>query len=232
MKTNQEQNLQSQSGSGLIYVLIAVALFAALSYALVRQNDSEETAMLQDENIVMYANYVIQYASQIQMGIDNMIFTGSEVSDLDFSLPGEAAFSAGSAADRVHHVFHPDGGNMSAPTFPQALDQGGSDPVSGWYLGAFNNFEWTETIANDVILTAYNIPENVCAAINEQIEGDPTIPTMSVAPKNVLVDDLRHTGTNINFTATQCPGCDDKIYMCVSDSGGNIFSFFSIIEGK
>ena len=84
MKTNKEQ----ESGNALIYVLIAIALFAALSFTLARQSDTGEAGTLSDERAELYATQIISYAAQTKSALDQMLFIGTDIDDLDFIAPG------------------------------------------------------------------------------------------------------------------------------------------------
>ena len=144
MKTKQEHFFKNnnEAGIGLVYILIAVALFAALSFMLTRTINTSETATLSPERVELHATQLINYAAQAKSAVDQMLFTGSDIDDLDFSLPGEANFNAGTQSDRVHHVYHPDGGGLNPGKLrDEIIDQKIASPIPGWYMGRFNNAE-------------------------------------------------------------------------------------------
>jgi len=231
MKTNQEHfsKNNNQSGIGLVYILIAVALFAALSFMLTRTINTSETATLSPERTELYATQLINYAVQSKSVIDQMLFTGTDIDDLDFSLPGEAAFSAGTQSDRVHHVFHPDGGGLNPGKFPTEITTAGTNPTTGWHMGQFNDVEWTTPTA-DVMLTAYRIPQQVCASINEKVTGNTTIPAIIGATlPNLLVEDARHIGSNVAFNIANCTACEGYNSLCISDTAATTFAFYNIM---
>jgi len=124
-----------------------------------------------------------------------MLYSGSTIDQLDFCLPGETCFTMGSG---IHRVFSPDGGGVIMPQLPaEAIQQVDTNPAPGWYMGAFNNVEWTPLGPDgpvgcpdlpagscptgcpaqcplpyqDVILVAHQISQPVCAKINELITG-------------------------------------------------------------
>lgn len=231
MKTNRER------GNALIYVLIAIALFAALSMTLGRQTDTGEASNLSDDKAELYATQLISYAAQAKSVIDQMIFSNTDIDDLDFVLPGEAAYDTGAMTDKIKRVYHPDGGGLLAGRLPpEATPYTGGDPSAGWYMGRFNNVEWTKTAGTDVILVAYGIDERVCARINEKVKGSSAIPQMGVGGsiRNLMIDDVYHTGTNADLTTVTpgtpiCADCDKTSSLCVEDNAGNIFGFYTIL---
>ena len=219
-----------QNGNAMVYVLIVIALFAALNFILARQSDTTESGVVSEDKVEIYAGNLITASSQLKQAIDMMTYSGSQIPDLDFTTPDdEPAFSTGSPADKV---FHPEGGAVILPKIPDAaIHQVNSDPVPKWYIGRFNNVEWTESTNDDVILTAHQLTQAVCAKINQRITGSSTIPALVGAATlpSRLIDASLHSGTNSDFDVVDCPACEGWPTLCISNSAGTIFSFYSIV---
>jgi hypothetical protein len=247
MKTNREQ----ERGNALIYVLIAIALFGALSMTLGRQGDTGESGELPDQKAELYATQLGSYAAQAKSAIDQMLFSNMPMDQIDFALPNSAAFNAGATADKIKRVYHPDGGGMSVGRLPdEIIAYTGSDPAPGWYMGRFNNIEWTklgsgntagvggaEAPFEDVVLVAYGINRRVCEKINEKITGSAAIPVLGSSIANVFVDDEYHTGTNTDLTTDPtgspiCAECHERASLCVEDQAGDIFAFYTILADR
>ncbi len=232
MKTNQER------GNALIYVLIAIVLFAALSLTLGRQTDTSESGGLNDDRARLYASQLISYAAQAKSSVDQMLFSGTDINDLDFALPGSATYDTGTSANKIKRVYHPDGGGLNASPLPKdSVTYTGNDPVASWYMGRFNNIEWTKTSATDVILVAYGIDKTVCEKINETVNGSATIPAMTDSIRDVMIDDVYHSGTNGDLLTDPagtpvCAACHKVSSLCVEDSGGGIYGFYTVIESR
>ena len=210
----------------MIYVLVVVILFAALGFILARQGGNAESGGLEEERIKVYAGEIIQMANQVKQGVDQMIYSGSDISDLGFCQPGDVCFSSGA----VHQVFNPAGGGLIMPRVPpEALDDApaiGPDP--GWHMGRFNNVEWTQTAATDVIFTAHRIRRDVCERINDMLFGDPAPkPLVGVEIPAVLVDP---GGSSLD--AVTCPTCEGLPAACVANPGGTMWSYYSVIEQR
>jgi hypothetical protein len=235
MKTKREQfflNRSPERGNALIYVLIAIALFAALSLTLGRQTDTSEAGALSDEKAELYATRLISYAAQARSAVDQMMFTAStSIDQLDFTAPTDAAFDTGTL---IHKVYHPQGGGLIPGRLPaEVIAQVTNDPEPGWYMGRFNNVEWTATAGDDVILLAYQIDEKTCGLINKKINGSTAVPTMTDSIRNTLIDDTLHGGTNIELTTDGgdiCPDCANIGSLCVQEGG--IFGFYTIIADQ
>jgi len=224
-------NRAYERGNALIYVLIAIALFAALSFTLSRQSgDSGGQSHLSEEKAELYASQLISYAAQAKNAVEQLLFEGSTVDELDFVLPSDAAFETGSD---IRKVFHPGGAGLSPGTIPEQLvSQVDTNPPAGWYMGMFNNVEWTESSAQDVILTAHQISRTACEQINEKVTGNTTIPATNVTLNLILIDDSKHTGTNQPFNIANCGACEDMPALCISNAGGTKFSFYSILVDR
>src|SRR3989339_2061193 len=170
MKVKKISNPEnSRSGNALIYVLIAIALFASLSFVLGRQTDTSEAGVVSHEQNEMYAAQLISYSAQAKSAVDQMLFAGAFPENLTFFIPGDANYDVETTYPNIYKVFHPDGGGLDLKNLPEAVQSDDPDepsPDPGWYMGRFNNTEWTKTTDEDVILVAYKITEPVCAAIN------------------------------------------------------------------
>jgi len=240
MKTKREQifckteERKSEAGNGLIYVLIAIALFAALSFTLGRQTDTSEAGSLSDEKAELYATQLISYAAQAKSAVDQMMFTSStSIDELDFTQPTDATFDT---APLIHKVYHPQGGGLVPGRLPaEAIQQIDTNPPAGWYLGRFNNVEWTATSDQDVILVAYQIDQKICELINEKINGSSVIPFLTTNMNVPLIDDSLYSGSNVELTTgvgDVCPACNNMGSLCVSNSTVNAFSFYTILADQ
>lgn len=239
MKTNREHFINRQTrrherGNALIYVLIAVALFAALSMTLGRQTNDSESGAISEDQAELLAAQLISYAAQTKSIADQMIFTGrgSAIDDMDFILPNAATFNT---PPHINKIYHPEGGGLNpAKLAIQVISGTPTDLAAGWYLGRFNNFEWTKTAANEVILVAHQIDETVCGKINEKVTGSTAIPSLAggLLPQNFFVDDSLHAGTNDEFNDVDCPGCNRYFSLCVANSTNGHRAFYTIIADQ
>ena len=223
-----------ERGNALIYVLIAIALFAALGFTLSRQTDTSEAGTLSREKAELTATQMISYSAQVKSAIDQMLFTAAtNINELDFTPPSDATFDLSPV---IHKVYHPQGGGLTPAKIPQAaVNEVNNDPVAGWYLGRFENVDWTSSSAQDVILVAYQIDETVCSLINKKVNGSEAIPALTSDMNDVFVDDALHSGTNLEFTTDIgdiCPDCRNVSSLCVSNNGATAFSYYTIIADQ
>lgn len=237
MKTKTEHKVRKicesfdrERGNALLYVLIAIVLFAGLGFTLARQSHNAGTAELDEAKAELFADQLIAYAQQAQNSIDQLLITGSEIDDLDFTLPSDAAFNT---PPLYHKVYHPSaGGLIPSPLPAQMVNEVSSTPSAGWYLGRFNNVEWTTSTNMDVILVAHQITRAVCEKINMKITGTVTIPSISGDLREYLIDDSNFTGSNNDFSTAQCPACENFQTMCVSNAGATYFTFYTVLAAQ
>lgn len=226
------RTLCGERGNVMVYVLVVVALFAALGFVLARQSDTSEADTISEAQTEIYASTIMQASMQLKQSVEQMVYTGVAVSALDFITPDDVNFDVGSPTEKV---FHPHGGGVALPRLPDdAVDQIAADPPARWYIGRFNNVEWTPSTAADVVLTAHQIKETVCAQINEKLTGSPVIPQIAGNLINeILIDESESTAAgNIAFTSAHCASCYGKPSLCVQENGANAWSFYSLISSE
>lgn len=236
---------RSERGNALIYVLIAVVLFGALSFTLSRQTDTSEVGTLENERAELIATQLISYAADAKSAFDKMQFTGTRVGDVNVIPPSDPDFNSATTSDNLNKIFHPEGGGLNFARIPDRATDASNittpdDPAPGWYMG-FNQVEWTPSTDTDLILTAYGLAPLVCGFINEKITGNTTIPVISDSVKETLVqktidgEDMYSVGANVDLTtdpdatspAAICPECHNQASLCVQEGG--VFGFYTII---
>ena len=224
-----------QAGNATIYVLIVVALFAALAFTVTRQNDSSEGTTLSAEKADIIAGQIMAYPYQVKQSIDMMTMTGADGSALDFTQPGQTNFDTPPNANKV---YHPGGGGLTLARLPtEGVLQTSTTPPAGWYLGMFNNFEWSQSASPDVMLVAYQIKREVCERINLRLTGKTDIPLLAGTIPSLLIDRENPTGVSVHpaanvaeFDLSQCADCEEKPSICVTD--GTRFGFYTMVINR
>jgi hypothetical protein len=241
------QNRQNESGNVLFLILIAVALFAALSYA-VTQSTRSGSGTTERETILLNSASLTQYPTSLRTAVVRMVLAGLDIGQIGFDAPGSAGFGGASAANQV---FHPQGGGAVFQAPPAEVMTAGV--ANEWtYNGNFEVPRIGQTGAggNDLIAFLPGVTVGVCRRLNEEL-GVPsstagvgtytnevpaynaandntagtgytfllgqTFPTTAVAAANIITND---TGNDGDF-AGQPAGCfyDSNF----NTSGGYIF---------
>jgi hypothetical protein len=220
-----------ESGNAMIYVIIVIALFAALSFILSRNSDTGESGAITTEKVNINATQIMQSASQVAQAVGQMTYTGTPLADLDFIPPSDGNFEDPPLRNKV---FHPSGGGVTLPRIPmEAIREVDTVIDPGFYLGRFNNVEWSldDALGNpidDAVLVAYQISQPICARINQQLTGSPNIPVLARAASAIFIDN--GTSSNADFAIADCAACEGQVTLCVADDATTgPWSFYSLI---
>jgi hypothetical protein len=169
-----------ERGNVLFIILIAIALFAALSYAVIHtgrggsKDASEETSRIN-------VSQLVQFATSIERAILQMkILGGIEDRLLDFRAPLPTKRVDGTTASRSNanclqedcRIFEPDGGGVSFRHFEQL---GGAYSVSPTAVKPGHNQPLVVKVINigsdknDVAYVVSNVDEAICEDLHSQV---------------------------------------------------------------
>ena len=201
-------------------------------------------AELSDGENKIVAGEIIAYAASTTNALSQMQQTGATLTwdpltpplpknKVNFILPSDVDFDTDTPADpNIYKLFHPDGGGLNYKALPaKATSESGSGLKPGYYVGRFNNIEWTPTTQQDVVFAAYKIKKGVCEELNRKVAATSTIPTVTgqSLPNLFVYDDL-HSGSNADFNVVNCAACEEVSALCVTD--GTDYVFYSILEAE
>ena len=166
----------AQSGNVLFLILIAVVLFAALSYA-VTQSSQIGAGGTDDESGKINAGQISQFPNFVRAQVLRMMVNRIEVADLEFNPPSEF----GSLSSLEVGVFHPQFGTSYVTAPPELM---ASETQGQWYFNM--NFELNNigtssggiASGNDLVAFLPGIKANLCQRVNE-LFGLFTIPTVN-----------------------------------------------------
>ena len=173
----------SQNGNALWFVLVAVALLAALTMAMTRSSDTvEQTGDVERARIL--ASDLMRYTDGIKAAIDKMLVTGISESDVCFhsSEWGHTDYNGASCAQTANQIFHVEGAGVGFRTF---------DFVSGWDIFGSHRVQNLETTLPELIIQA-RVSAPICREINNLLN----IPNPSNTPPTDAISNIaRFNGT-------------------------------------
>jgi hypothetical protein len=150
-------------GNALFLILIAVALFAALSYAVTR--GSRGSGGIERETTLLDASQITQYGATIRLAVRRMILMGSV--DLEISYAGPLALEPYCNADPKNCVFYPGGGD---------IDFGAAPLADGTYWGAADGGNYVQDVGSntdvsgrEAVAALHGISLALCTKINQQL---------------------------------------------------------------
>lgn len=214
----------AQKGNVLIYVLVAIVLFAAISFVITRQMGQESGASKMTQNRAdLHAGELLEHVSAVRNVLEQMQGLGNvAVADFDFTKQGEAGYDNAPFRGKV---YHPAGGGLG--TFLGSDDIYASGSLErGWQAQQNNNVSWSYTPAPDVLFSFVDVAMPVCAAINKRLYKSADIPVYNAAAASVFMKD----GTQ-DFSSAQCADCAARASLCVQDSTG-AYVFYNVIVAQ
>ena len=218
-----------QSGNALFLILIAVALFAALSYAVTQSGRGGGS--IDREKASLSAAQAMQYAGQIGQAVQKMqLLSGCTDEQISFWNDSDGNgtengsddyFNAGSPTDRSCHVFQSEGGAVISQGVDGAINDG-----SDWIFIAENR-TWTSSEVG-LMMILPNITEAACVQINSQLGIDTPLPD----PDGFIVN-VPFTGSYNNNALL----ANDDYTSCIRSDGalggsviGNYYLYHKLIE--
>ena len=172
LKTTAQNDRKSERGNVLFLILIAVALFAALSYAVTQSTRSGGGDASKETNLVNAAG-ITQYPASIKTAITRMIIsTSADPEKLLFDTP--STFDDLDDTTRPNAVFHPAGGGATYVEAPSSVMDGATGT---WHFNSENQVvnigtSNDTTVASDnrdIIAFLPKIKKAVCDSIHTKL---------------------------------------------------------------
>jgi len=171
----------NQNGNALFLILIAVVLFAALSYAIT-QSDRGGGNVSSETNAIA-STTIVQYASAVASGVTRMQLRGISLDDIEFDEPPD------SENEPNKQVFHPLGGGVAWQNVdPNAVVQDGST-TPGWSFKE-SPIENVGTSESDEMIRLYGVRKGVCEEINKRLTGSKDIPVVTTVGSEIQDSDV------------------------------------------
>lgn len=188
-KNFSQKNRQSESGNVLFLILIAVALFAALSYAVTQSTRSGGGDASKETTLVNSAQ-ITQYPAAIKTAITRMIVSNStDPTTLLFDPPSSFAATLETDGTEALGVFYPvQGGGATYVNAPATvMDSAGGNTTGTWVFNGENQIQdigttdGTGPIAAtaDIIAFLPGVKLAVCQSIHEKLGLTTTPPTVA-----------------------------------------------------
>lgn len=164
----------SERGNVLFLILIAVALFAALSYAVTQSTRSGGGDASKETNLVNAAG-VTQYPASIKTAITRMVVSnGTGANDLLFNTPSSFATALTTATLQSQAVFYPTGGGATYVEAPANVMA--NNALGTWHFNGENQVvnigtttATTDATSADIIAFLPGVKKAVCDSIHSKL---------------------------------------------------------------
>ncbi len=231
---------QSEKGNVLFLILIAVALFAALSYAVTQSSRSGGGDANSETNLVNSAA-ITQYPASVRTAIIRQIVSKNvAVNELEFNSPSDFA-NCTNPSTPTACVFHPAGGGATFANAPGDVMASGS--AGNWVFNGENEINLVGTTdagadnnptssTAEIIAFLPGLKQSVCSKINEELGVTGSIPTEA----NIDVATQKTDGiTMVSGGAGGSIGgdvvtLDGQGFGCFMQGAGNYIYYHVLIE--
>ncbi len=226
---------KAEKGNVLFLILIAVALFAALSYAVTQSTRSGGGDASGETNKINSAQ-LTQYPAGVRSSVVRMVIGSVPVESLSFNIPSDFSNLGSHLA---WGVFHPDGGGATYVNAPGELMESGT--VGTWHFNAENQINLIGTTnaggptsaTADIIAFLPGVSEAVCGKINQEL-GLPTTPpaetdadtTTDMVATGGTAHGIGATGGTIGNTGG-AHALNSQPFGCFDDSG--TFTYYHVL---
>lgn len=211
-QTQTQKKRQGEAGNVLFLILIAVALFAALSYAVTQSTRSGGGDANSEKSLVSSAA-LTQYPASIKTTITRMLISNSvDVNYLLFNKPATFSALTDTANEPITYkknaVFHPAPGGGA--TYSNAPADVLSTGTGEWFFNANNEVGNIGTTSSSTAVTAStadiiaflpNVQKAVCDKIHAQL-GMAAVSTTAIAPNLANMETSTGHNTNGNILRT------------------------------
>ncbi|PCJ97026.1 MAG: hypothetical protein COA45_10420 [Zetaproteobacteria bacterium] len=228
------RHIKTQSGNVLFIILIAVVLFAALSF--VTSTMMRGGANIGREKAGIYVSEILTYSRSLSESVRFIrISNECAVEDVSFERSpfdgSDTDYVNGSApSDYSCHVFHPDGGGVAySEMHPEIFDSAysGSPNYEQWIIsGSAKVIGLGSDSAGELILALPYLKKSVCEILAKRLEQSIPIPIDGVGGIDLtkFVGSYASTST-YDFVDNMMVGCINVT------SGGDprSYTFFSVL---
>ena len=161
-----KKDLKAQEGNVLFLILIAVALFAALSYAVTQSSRGGNNAS--KETNILNSAQITQYPTQIRTAVLRMMIDGNDPANLLFNTPADFTTLSTNGTSNLG-VFHPNGGEAVYQQPASGLVSTTVNSDQRWYFNA--NYEIGNIglpSVGEIVAFLPGISSAMCTKLNEE----------------------------------------------------------------
>ncbi len=151
-----------ESGSVMWFILLAVALLAALTITITRSSDtSENNGRIEQDKVL--ASALLRYAAGLEAAVDQMRLRGLSENAVSFENSTVAGYANASCPDTSCQLFNSAGGGMTFTAPPSGANDG-----SPWLFTGADLVADVGTSEDELLMILPNVDRNLCAEINAE----------------------------------------------------------------
>lgn len=233
----------SEKGSVLIYIFIAIVVFAALSFAVSRGN-REGVATIDRERADLQATQILDYTGMIRRTLQNMKISGIKDEQICFDHTGWgfATYNHAGCSSDANKVFLPTGGGASFQNPGENLLDESLRAQPGWNKWHFTGANrimgvggdcTTDAECNELLLVLPYVRRDVCAALNRRLQVNDGL-TIPVDDTDFDIT-VPYAGAFVDGDALNTAALNGKRSGCFQTSGtpsNGSYLFYAVLSAQ
>lgn len=241
MTMNFNNHRASESGNVLFLILIAVALFAALSYAVTSSTNSGGGDANEESSLVNSAA-ITQYPASIKTAMIRMMVSGgidatgvlAADNGILFTKPTDFVADLTTPDRKARAVFHPDGGGATYSPSTQGLSATGTGEwffTRSYEITNIGTTTASSLDGNEIIAFLPDITKTICDKINEEvgISGDITHDAGITIADTLNIADVEADGGILGAAAASANGIAGKPYGCFRNATAGPYVYYHVL---
>lgn len=217
---------RDERGNVFVVILLAIALFAALSFTVSRSMQTDTSTNLMGQELQLAAGDILTYVQKLERGMNRLRNRGISENDISLIHPSTGTlYEHGTPRPDNHKLFHPSGGGVVWQEPQTGVNDGspwfftGSTCIPNLGFGAAG-CDSDSTSNEELLAVLRNLDQDVCTRLNSEL-GIAGIPTDSGGGfSTTAFVGTFSDGTEITLSATYRQ-------VCFEDSGA--YHFYSAI---
>ncbi len=213
---------REEAGNVFFYIFLAIALFAALSYA-VSQGNRGNTSLLTDQQARLAAQEIIEYGNIVSGAVQKLKLRGCRDTQISFENNIETGYANATApTDNSCHVFNNAGGAINY-----------NNALGSWLITGHLKIQNVGGSTTNLNIILPSVQQSVCEQIN--IALSQTAPTVIDGYSGTV---SKFDGGVSSYTAAASPLIGDtatdyagKTSFCFQKSSGN-FEFIQVLLSR
>lgn len=201
-----KKNEQYERGSVFFYILLAIMLFAALSYAVSNDRDNS-TDIFTEEQAKIAAQEIVEYGNTVANAVQKLRIRGCTETQINFANSVIAGYSTvGAPPDGSCDVFDVNGGNINAPIFGNNTYASNPPSINPVSFNGDNQVINVGSAEAELVAFVSDIRQPICESINNILHGDST----PFTDTNLTAGSTKFNGSYNGSPQTICDGTADS----------------------